>query len=233
MEKQKQKTENQDQINAYNKNNFILAKLDTDRYHDSIHVTPDFTEITNGHYLVRCNSLKLDSENYPIPGIREHFRPDQVTTLEKNGDGKTAYLISKDQALELQKNIRKNDDFENQIMIACQNGKYPDIVRKNSRGKQAAETFGETYPDSEAIMEAQEKREYDMTFHVNPEYLEKLARVFREAGCRNVKISADSKDMSAPVKFEGTAKTEYKWGDIHLEDQDQSIVALLMKMKVD
>lgn len=231
MEKEKQKTENQDQINAYNKNNFILAKLDTDRYHDSIHITPDFTEVTNGAYLVRCDSLRFTSENYPIPLIKSHFQPDQVTKLNENGDGKPAYLISKDQALELQKNIRKNDDFENQIMIACKNGKCPDIVRKNGRGKQAAETFKETYVNSEAVMSEQEKREYDMTFHVNPEYLEKLAKVFREAGCRNVKISADSKDMYAPVKFEGTARIEFK-SHYDLKDQDQSIVALLMKMKV-
>lgn len=58
----------------YNKNNFIIASLcpgDYGRYYlDGVHVTPKYTEVTNGHYLMRVQAPVQAKED--LPEIENH-----------------------------------------------------------------------------------------------------------------------------------------------------------------
>lgn len=87
-------------ITVFNKTNLNVSKLcDGNRYLSGLHVTNDYTEVTDGHLAVRVEALKQESEDMPLcPGgqglspIKEDFNVN----------------ISKDNAAKVLKNLLKS-----------------------------------------------------------------------------------------------------------------------------
>lgn len=52
-------------MKAFNKNNFSIASLVKREQREQVHVTDDYTEVTNGHFLVRVSSVEIKKEDLP------------------------------------------------------------------------------------------------------------------------------------------------------------------------
>ena len=54
-------------MKAFNKNNFSIASLAISGPYEGLHITDDYTEVTNGHLLIRISSVETEKESLPIP----------------------------------------------------------------------------------------------------------------------------------------------------------------------
>lgn len=64
-------TEHRDALSRFNRFNFAIARAttpDESRFKfDALHVTEQFTEATNGHYVIRCSTVADDKTEAPKP----------------------------------------------------------------------------------------------------------------------------------------------------------------------
>ena len=89
-------------IRVFNKGNFSIAALtEKEKWGSNIksmvHITPDYTEATNGHYLIRVERPEVKREE--IPNGKDGEEPIEMDLM---------MLMSRDRALQIEKSIPKN-----------------------------------------------------------------------------------------------------------------------------
>ncbi len=198
-------------MKVFNKNNFMIHSLGDDRYgYSNIHVTNDFTEVTNGHYLIRVYSKKKDREDLPAT--------DKLKPLK----GKVDVIIPVDSAKEIERAIPKNqhpvilnhawfgqNTDKDTVEFICTdlNTWKPIVARK----------IEENYPRTEAIISNMSEDKPQTEIRFSAEYMMKLCQQFKKAEIRGVKMSIYGNDKA--MKLEGKNSGE------------QKILAVLMPMK--
>ena len=198
-----------------NRNNLALHKLcEKDRYYlNGIHVTDDYTEVTNGHYLVRVSTIRQDIDDMPndLNGngptikqvetiIKAEDAKDIEGTLPKVGypavDQKAWFINQDDEKLNI-------GAFEKSWTIAPLDGRFPRV---------------------DNIWPAKQGKEAQSIIRFNLEYMERL--------CAFMKKALKSKHCNPNVKL--TIYNENTAMELTAEDSDtgQTIEALLMPCKL-
>lgn len=204
----------------YNKTNFRIASLapGKERYYlDGIHITEDYTEVTNGHYLMRVDSVKKD-EHDDLPE-KEGMKPTK-DEINCTIDAKVSKEIEK--AIPTYNKVRtlpilqhawviQNGEDNNQVKFGTTDLEHDKILIANKiEGK---------YPNSESIIEGLKKEKPITKISFNPEYMEKLCQQFRKAEIRGITLTIYRDKKAMQLKGE------------NIEEQ-QKIVAVLMPMKI-
>jgi len=199
----------------YNKNNFQIADLapkEGGYYQDGVHVTNDYTEVTNGHYVVRVSTPKDGKklvEEFPF-GIGK-----KPVELEKNGciiSSKFAKAVSdaipKKPTLPVLENTVTVESAKDDIEFAV-----TDLdVTRFLRGRKVDSKF----PDIDAAIP---KQNSEHVVSVNPDYLIKILQQFKKMKIETVRF--DFYDENQPIKITGK------------DDKEQECFALLMQMKTE
>ena len=112
------------QIGVINKFCLDLANLASDdRYYlNGIHFTSDFTEVTNGHYLVRITNPKIDPGDLPNGPNGSKVYTEQIETI-----------IPAETAKQIQKNIPKSKKYDTYAI--------EEIQKKNKKNKRSEYLF--------------------------------------------------------------------------------------------
>jgi hypothetical protein len=202
-------------IGVFNKFNFDLASLAAgeQRYClNGIHVTNDFTEVTNGHYLMRISTPQINPDELP-------YGPNQ----EKPYTGPINAIVSADAAKQIQKNIPKNGN------LPILNNAFPGPNTKEDGSSiefvttdletwnpVSVRPVGAKYPNCDAVWP---KKQPNLVMGFNPDYMMKLCQQFKKNKVKVVKLSIYG--IHEAMMFEGKN-----------EDTEQDIKALLMPCKV-
>ena len=184
-------------MKVFNKNNFMIHSLASgypSHAKENIHVTSDFTEATNGHYLIRVYTK--DEKEADVP------ETDNLKALKEKID----VLIPANSAREIEKAIPKkqypqilnhtwlgentNDDTVEFICTDLETWK-PTVVRK----------VKERYPNTESIISSMGKDKPKVTIGFKSEYMEKLCQQFKKADIKGIKLSIYGDDKA--MKLEG------------------------------
>ena len=200
-------------MKVFNKNNFMIHSLASgypSYAKEYIHVTSDFTEATNGNYLIRVYS-KDEKEDVP--------KTDNLKALKEKID----VLIPANSAKEIEKAIPKNqyptvlnntwvgkNTNDNQVEFICTDLETwkPVVVRK----------VDERYPNTDSILKNIDEDNPTVQISFNSEYMMKLCQQFKKADIKGVKLSIYGDDKA--MKLEGK------------NSDDQKILAVLMPMKL-
>ena len=157
----------------------------------AVAIGPKYSEITNGHFLIREYADRLPIEDYPA-GAPEALEP---------ANGGAPILVRADAAREAAKQIPRKPSIPilTSALVGQQNGSVvvqsTDLESWNVKKANAIE--GE-WPKTDGVFPQGEPA---ATAGFNPEYFERLAKVFRERGVKAVKLEVygDGK----PAKFSG------------------------------
>lgn len=210
-------------IMLFNRHNFSIASLcpkAEDRYiANGIHLTKDYTEVTNGHYLIRVNvpfkgESKEKIEHYPsLEGkeIKTDFPLDQSVIV----DFETAKDIEK--AIPKHKTL---DILNHAIISTDSNDKETEFITYDLVRQKSIKSVnsGGRYPNTEAVLKPSEESNKTLIIGVNPEYLMKLGQQFKKMGCKNMKLEFQDKDHAIRISA--------------ITDEQQDVIALLMPMKI-
>jgi len=185
-------------MKVFNKNNFmihLLAPKDTAHYQSCIRITNDFTEVTNGHYLLRVSSKEEKKENLP-----------EIDNL-KSSKRKIDTIISADSAKEIEKAIPKKhwNAILNNVWIGQNTNKEtiefistdldtwkPVIARKRI----------EKYPNTDKIIADKLKDKPSAEICFSSTYMEQICQQFRKAEINSIKLSFYGANKA--MKLEGT-----------------------------
>jgi len=199
----------------YNKNNFIIASLcPSERYYlDGVHVTPKYTEVTNGHYLMRVQApvqVKEDLpeiENHKI--IKEDVKP---FTFPAKASMQVANSIPTNQrTMEILKNawITKNSNEEEVEFITTDLETKRPIKARKVDGKWA---------NSQAVFDNVNKDKAVLKTGFNVDYMLKICQLFKKMGLKEVKLEMYGEKKAMRM----TGKTE----------NGQAVEVLLMPMVI-
>lgn len=172
----------------FNKTNFRIASLLKtgqwkQRPHDYLHVTDGFTEVTNGHYLMRVDSVKLfKKEGLPIIA---NIKPKK---------GKTECLVSKETAQLIEKTIPKSKDLPilEHAWIGANNDKekttfvITDMVTETPIVSRNADF---QYPATTKLFQKQKEKEPKIEIALDPDYMARLCQQFVKAGITYIKLA--------------------------------------------
>jgi len=200
-------------MKVFNKNNFMIHSLVPREYKYGlgIHITNDFTEATNGHYLIRVYCRDEEKDNLPET---ENLKPSEE---------KIDALISADSAREIERAIPKGlstealnsawigkNTNENRVEFICTDLEtWRPIIARKMEGK---------FARTESVMNIM--KEPIIKIGLNVEYVERLCQQFKKAGIRTIEVSVYGKEDA--VKLEGKSADE----------KEQKVVALLMPIKL-
>ena len=186
-------------MKVFNKNNFmihLLAPKDTAYYQHNIRITNDFTEVTNGYYLLRVSSKEEKKENLP------------ETDNLKPSKRKIDTIISANSAKEIEKAIPKKhwNPILNNVWVGQNTNKEtiefistdldtwkPVIARKCIEVK---------YPNTDKIMTDKLKDKPSAEICFSPTYMEQICQQFRKAEIGMIKLSFYGANKA--MKLEGT-----------------------------
>ena len=200
-------------MKLFNKNNSMIYSLvpkDNEHY-QRIRITDDFTEVTNGHYLLRVSTKEEKKEDVP--------ETDNLKPLK----GKINAVISASSAREIEKAIPKkhwqeilnntwvgqNTNEETIEFISTDLDTWKPVIAKKCTEK---------YPNTDSLMAANLKDKPSAEICFSPEYMEQICQQSRKAGINMVKLSFYGANRA--MKIEGT-KIE----------SGQKITVLLMPMR--
>lgn len=202
----------------YNRNNFSIASLcaEKERYYlHGIHFTPEHTEVTNGHYLVRVSApfsgKDLETALNDLPKV-EGYEPkengEECFTFPATTCVEVERSIPKERVLTQLNHawITKNTTKEEVEFVTYDMNTTKPIKAKKIEGR---------WPNSDMIMP---KDEPEMTLGFNPDYMLKICNVFKKMKLKEIRLDlfGDKKAMRM------TGKTE----------EGQEVVVLLMPMKL-
>jgi len=179
-------------VSIYNKHNFEIAKLCTkeSRYHvcDVVHLTESFTEVTNGHYLVRVESAKENPE-----GLPSRSPDDKPIAADK-----TDIVIPVDTATAIEKALPKNSSIpalKNAWITDRSNEKATDIMTTDlelDRHFTIPKNGDHQYPSTKTIWPEDKNKVISIGF--NPDYMKRLCDIFTKQKLGVVTLSLYGKD---------------------------------------
>jgi len=205
------KKEEVQQIGVLNKFSLDLILLaDNKSYHylDGLHVTSEFTEVTNGHYAMRISNAKIHSDDYPLGpnGEKIYTKPIDI-------------LISTDVVKKLQKGIptkmsipilqnavpgsNTKDDGSTVEFIMFDLVAWSPVIFRPADQK---------YPDIDKVIP---EGQPEMEIGFDPDYMIKICQQFKKNDVRTVKLSLYGAEKS--MKMEGRNS-----------DTDQDLLVILM-----
>ena len=176
---------------VYNKHNFEIAKLCTkeSRYHvcDVVHLTESFTEVTNGHYLVRVESAKENPED--LPSRSPDDKPIAADKIE--------VLIPMDTATAIEKALPRNPSIsvlKNAWLTGRSNEKATDIMTTDLESDRhfTIPKNGNRYASTEKIWPEEKNKVISIGF--NPDYMKRLCDIFTKQKLGVVTLSLYGKD---------------------------------------
>lgn len=207
----------------YNKHNFQIASLspgDQRYYLDGIFVTPDYTEVTNGHYLVRVTrpeGLKVED----LPVIPDH-KVKRFTKKERD-EKEDHFILPAAAAKEIEKAIPgKNGTMPILSNAWITNKTKGDQVEFITTDLETARPFlarkvEGKWPKTEAIWPTEDP---GLTIGFNPDYMIKICQQFKKMDIRFVKL--DLYGLTKSMQLSGKNL-----------DKGQEIKAVLMPCKID
>jgi len=201
-------------IGILNKHCTSLADFDEAEGYAGVHITSDFTEVTNGFYLLRIDNPSVNVED--LPG-----------ELPQKGEIDLDVVLSKEAVKDIHHELKKKKSSEiltYGVVMAESNDEEKERVKirtyDNYGGERVAEIkcSKEIFLDTDRAFPAGEPR---MEFFVNPRYLFAVAKFFnsqlrRGVDAPSVKVSIYDPERE-PLRFEFTNP-----------DTGQKTVALLM-----
>ncbi len=201
----------------YNRNNFAIAVLAPGaerHYLDGIHITPEFTEVTNGHYLVRV-SRPEGLEVADLPAVHE------IMTGKKKGQ-KIDFILPASAAKEIEKAIPKNGTIpilRNAWLGDNTNEEYIEFISTDLETHRPikARKIEAKYPNTEAVLP---KTPPNMSIGFNPDLMIKLCQQFKKMKINAVKL--DLRGITEAMALSGQCPETL-----------QKIEALLMPIKID
>lgn len=204
-------------MTVLNKKNLDICRLSPgDVEHNSgLHITEKFTEITNGHYVVRVSIVKQDSVELPKSKLHKPLKRKRIDCIiEKKTAEKVMKMISgrggEYRSWENFAWIGQNTDAKNTEFITSDLETFNTIVEKRN---------GKKFPDVNKLMKSQGlTRKGKTRIAFNPEYMKKICEQFGKTGVRSIKLTFYNENKA--IKLEGLGG-------------DQEITALLMPMKLD
>ena len=202
----------------YNKTNFrihSLAEKESRYYLNGLHVTPNYTEVTNGHYLIRVDA--------PFSGKRKEVLKDLPTPNNyKPVTKESKFILPADTARELEKNIpneRSITILNNAWLVEDKEDEATFITTDMQTTKPVTfRKVDQRFPNTDSILEKIPK-DAPITIGFNPDYMIKICQQYKKAGIQGVALSLYGTETA--MKIQGK--------DVHNE---QTITSLLMPMKV-
>jgi len=162
----------------FNKTNFrihSLAEKEARYYLNGIHVTPDYTEVTNGHYLIRVDA--------PYKGKRKEALKDCPIVNEQSPIEKECeFVIPADTAKEIEKNIPKERSLTqlNNAWVVEDKEETATFVTTDLETTKPV-TFrkvDEKFPRTDAIIDDVSKKA-PITIGFNAEYMMKICQQYK------------------------------------------------------
>lgn len=200
-------------MKLFNKNNFMIHSLvpKDSAHYQRIRITDDFTEVTNGHYLLRVSTKEEKKEVVP--------ETDNLKPLK----GKINTSISADSAKEIEKAIPKKhwqEILNNTWVGKNTNNETIEFISTNldTWKPVIARKCTEKYPNTDALIAVNLTDKPSAEICFSPKYMEEICQQFRKAEISMVKLSLYGPNKT--MKIEGT-KIE----------GGQKITVLLMPMK--
>lgn len=200
----------------YNKTNFRIASLapgDQRYYLNGIHITEDFTEVTNGHYLMRVDSVKK-SEHDELPE-REGLKPvkDEINCTI---GAKVSKEIEK--AIPIYRKVSTLPILRHSWIV--QNGAESSQVKFMTTDLTedrviTADKIEGRYPSSDKVLADAKKEKVVAEISFNSEYMMKLCEQFKKAEIKKITLTIRGETKAMELKGENV-------------DEQQKIVALLM-----
>ena len=206
----------------YNRNNFSIASLcsgESRYYLNGVHFTPEHTEVTNGHYLVRVSApfsgKSLKEALNDLPKV-EHHEP-----KKENGNGEECFIFPATACVEVERAIPKEKtlpQLNNAWITENTNKEEVEFVTydMNTTRPVKAQKIEGKWVNSEAIMP---KDKPEMTLGFNPEYMFKICKLFQKMKLRQVRLDIYGEKKAMRM----IGKTE----------DDQEVIVLLMPMITD
>ena len=212
--KEEERKETNGKVKVFNRGNFSIAALagKEESWGDSpqskLHITPEFTEVTNGHYLLQVSRPEVEKEE--IPNGRDGESPiDEPVTM----------LMSRDRALQIEKAIPKNGNHpilnnawpvnqtDNSVSFLTTDLQKEDVIK--------AEKEDGRYPATDIIWP---KDNPVIEIGFNPDYMIKLCQQFKKnSSAREPRVKLTIYGDKTAMKLEA-AETE----------TEQEVKALLM-----
>lgn len=200
----------------YNKNNFQIADLapkDARYYQNGVHITKNYTEVTNGHYAVRVSTPKDKEKIVEEFPLLEGKKP---VELKEGG-----CVISSTFAKAVGDAIPKNQDLpvlENTVTVESGDDDVEFAVTdlEVTRFLRGKKLFGK-FPNIDAAIP---KEDGKFIISVNADYLIKILQQYKKMKIETVQLDFYGEDLA--IKLSGTDK-----------DKDQDCSAVLMPVKTE
>lgn len=201
----------------FNRTNFRIHSLvPKDEYGyqvKGLHVTPDYTEVTNGHYLIRVDA--------PFKGSREEMITDLPIV---NGHAAVKkgceFIIPVAAAKEVERNIPKKSGMpilENAWLVDDKEEEATFMTTDLETHKPVSfRKILRKFPNTEAVIP---KEKAPISIGFDPDYMMQLCQQYKKAGIDCVSLSLYG--LTKAMKIEGTTDAE----------TDQSITSVLMPKK--
>lgn len=192
----------------FNKKNFIIGALAPGEREygkaGGVHVTHKFTEVTNGHFVVRVNVPPKSDKELEIPKDKYH-KPVKRKRIN--------VVISKESAQKILRGIPGSngssydkESFEDFTWV----GRLSDeertefiVAEYGITGSYAVKNLEEKFPDIDNSIKAFKlNRKPKMRMGFNPEYMKRICDMFIKAKVKSVKMSVF--DPERPMKLEAT-----------------------------
>lgn len=198
-------------LNKFSLDLVILAEKENRYYLNGLHVTSEFTEVTNGHYVMRISNVKVDPNDYPVGpnGETLYTKPidiivptEVVKRLQKNIPTKVHIPI-------LQNAIpggNTKEDMSSVEFVMFDLTVWSPIIFKPENAK---------YPNTDAVMP---EKQAELEIGFNPDYMIKICQQFKKNGVGCVKLSLYGAESA--MQLEGKNM-----------DTNQEIKAVLMPKK--
>lgn len=203
----------------YNKTNFRIASLapgDQRYYLNGIHITEDFTEVTNGHYLMRVDSVKK-GEHDDLPE-REGLKPDK-SEINCTIGAKVSKEIEK--AIPIYRKVSSLPILQHSWIVqnGVENGQVKFMTTDLEQDKViTADKIDGKFPSSDKVLADAKKEKVVAEISFNAEYMMKLCEQFKKAEIKKVRLTIHGETKAMELKGENI-------------DEQQKIKALLMPMQ--
>ena len=199
----------------YNKNNFQIAELTPKEgkyYQNGVHVTNEYTEVTNGHYAVRVSTPKDGKEmvsEFPLLNGKEPVELEEDGCIISSKFAKAVGdAIPKNLSLPVLQNTvaveSKGDDIEFAVTDL-------DVTRF-LRGRKIDSKF----PDIDAVIH---KEDGEFVISVDPDYLIKVMQQYKKMKIKTARF--DFYGQNSAIKITGK------------DDKEQKCLSILMPVKTE
>lgn len=177
----------------YNKNNFSIVSLSPSKnesyYLEGVHVTPDHTEVTNGHYLARVtvpftgDDLKAAIDDLPKVEGHEPKKPNG-NGLEAGFTFPAKAVIEVERSIPNSKHLKQlnntwiteNTTDEEVEFVSYDMETVKPIKARKLEGK---------WPNTDMVMP---KDKPELTLGFNPEYMFKICQLFKKMKLKAVRL---------------------------------------------